>query len=196
MRFHRSSCSEIFTAGNPTSASDSSDVKARYLRPLVLKCHRGQRRLGDSTKGRTDGWREAEGSLALFTLKMNFTASHISCPTNSLDGSRHEARRKAAAAAGLAGHAAERSKARAAAYAARAGAYSVITYLVEYCASAPYCPQGVAIRAIYRVNKNGGNLRKGIPIIALPICRIEDIFFATLHNCFSFIRGWLHRAWS
>ena len=120
MRFHRSSCSEIFTAGNPTSASDSSDVKARYLRPLVLKCHRGQRRLGDSTKGRTDGWREAEGSLALFTLKMNFTASHISCPTNSLDGSRHEARRKAAAAAGLAGHAAERSKARAAAYAARA----------------------------------------------------------------------------
>lgn len=79
---------------------------------------------------------------------------------------------------------------------ARAGAYSVITYLVEYCASAPYCPQGVAIRAIYRVNKNGGNLRKGIPIIALPIFRIEDIFFATLHNCFSFIRGWLHRAWS
>ena len=66
-------------AGLCTSATASSDVKARYLRPLALKCHRVQR-LRDSWNGRKDEGRR----VTLFTLKMNFTASHISCPTKIL----------------------------------------------------------------------------------------------------------------
>ena len=68
--------------------TSASDVKARYLRPMVLKLNvivcsaSGIPR----KEGRKQGWRE--GSVTLFTLKMNFTASHISCPTNSLDGTR------------------------------------------------------------------------------------------------------------
>ena len=149
VRFHRSSCSEIFTAGNPTSASDSSDVKARYLRPLVLKCHRGQRRLGDSTKGRTDGWREAEGSLALFTLKMNFTASHISCPTKILrmvhvtSVARWAARTRARGRP----HCGKMDPKRAR---ARVLMPSLLSTRTSHCASAPYCPPGAAVKASYR----------------------------------------------
>ena len=68
-----------------SASGPPSDVKARYLRPLVLKCHRVQclaRGFLERNEGRTDGGRE--GRVTLFTLKMNFTASHISCPTKIL----------------------------------------------------------------------------------------------------------------